>query len=50
MPPADGSTSGDLPIAADIEPIPAYFPQDGPVMETEEYSPSLDECALRDNG
>ena len=48
MPPADGSTSGDLLIAAGIEPIPAYSPQDRPAMETEGHSPSPDDCALRD--
>ena len=49
MPLADDNTSGDLPVAADIEPIPAYSPQDGPAMETEGHSPALDDCALRDN-
>jgi hypothetical protein len=49
MPLADGSILGDIPIAADIESIPAYSPQDVPAMETEGYFPSLDDCALRDN-
>jgi hypothetical protein len=50
MPPDDGSTSGDLPIVPDIELVPAYSPLGEPVMETEWHSPSLDDCALRDNG
>ena len=50
MPPADGSASGDLPIAVDIEPIPADSPHGGPAAEIEGHSPSIDDCALRDNG
>ena len=50
MPLADDNTSGDLPIAPDIEPIPAYSLLHAPAMETEAHSPSLDDSSRHDNG